>query len=546
MHIPLSWLNDYVDVKDIPINDLRSRLDMAGLEVEAMEAIGYPEAELPWDPNKILTAEVLAVHPHPDADRLVLAEVNYGGRQTETVVTGAPSLYQRQGETGLHLKVAFAWEGATLYDGHKEGWTKTKLKPTKIRGVPSRAMVCSEKELGLAAEQTDIIYLPDDTPVGLPLVEVLGDYVLDFEIKGPFGHLQSVYGIAREMAAIFRRPIRRTPLEAVQRLGLTVREQPDFVSLEIAAPDLCPRYTATLIRGAQIGPAPLWMQMRLNRAGMRPINNIVDITNYVMLELGQPLHAFDYARIRPRPGEKRPAIIVRRAADGEPMTTLDGEVRTCDHDTLLITDGGGPVGIGGVMGGLDSEIAADTQDILLEAANFNFINIRRTTQALKLSTEAGMRFGKRVDSELALVAAARAAELMVELAGARVDTVVGDLYPGKPEPRIIPYSPALADRVLGVAIPPEEQRRILTALEFHVEVTDALPRQGKEVPDNLWRVSVPSYRLDVSMPVDLTEEIGRVWGYDRFPSRLLRKNCPPCAAPWRWKRKITSAISSSA
>ena len=527
MRIPLSWLNDYVSVKDIPINDVRSRLDLAGLEVEAIEAIGYPEAELPWDPDKVLTAEVLAVRPHPDADRLVLVEVNYGGAENEIVVTGAPSLYERKGESGLHLKVAFAWEGATLYDGHKEGWSKTKLKPTKIRGVPSRAMVCSEKELGLAEEQTDIIYLPADTPVGVPLVDVLGDYVLDFQIKGPFGHLQSVYGVAREMAAIFRRPLKRTPVEAVQRLGLRVVEQPDFADLEIVDPDLCPRYTATMIRGVQIGPSPLWMQMRLSRAGMRPINNVVDITNYVMLELGQPLHAFDYADIRPRPGQKQPAIIVRRAAQGEQMVTLDGELRTYDDEMLLITDGGGPVGVGGVMGGLDSEVKDHTQDILLEAANFNFINIRRTCQMLKLSTEAGARFGKRVDAELALVAAARAAELMANLAGARVDAVAGDLYPGKPEPRVIHYSPALADRVLGVAIPPEDQLRILASLEFHVEVTESLPIPGNPDQGDVWRVTAPSYRLDVSLPVDLVEEIGRIWGYDHFPVTLIEEELPP-------------------
>ncbi len=527
MRIPLSWLNDYVNVKDIPINELRSRLDLAGLEVEAIEAIGYPEAELPWDSDKVLTAEVLAVQPHPDADRLVLAEVNYGGAENEIVVTGAPSLYARKGESGLHLKVAFAWEGATLYDGHKEGWSKAKLKPTKIRGVPSRAMVCSEKELGLAEEQTDIIYLPDDTPVGMPLVEVLGDYILDFQIKGPFGHLQSVYGVAREMAAIFRRPLKRTPVEAVQRLGLRVVEQPDFVDLEIADPDLCPRYTATMIRGVQIRPSPLWMQMRLSRAGMRPINNVVDITNYVMLELGQPLHAFDYADIRPRQGETQPAIIVRRAAEGEQMATLDGELRTYDGEMLLITDGGGPVGIGGVMGGLDSEVKDDTQDILLEAANFNFINIRRTCQMLKLTTEAGARFGKRVDPELALVAAARAAELMAELAGARINTVAGDLYPGKPEPRIIHYSPALADRVLGLSIPPEDQLRILASLEFRVEVTESLPIPGDPDQGDVWRVTVPSYRLDVSLPVDLVEEIGRIWGYDHFPVTLIEEELPP-------------------
>ena len=527
MKIPLSWLNEYVDVKDIPIQDLRFRLDMAGLEVEGIEAIGYPEAELPWDPDKILTAEVLAVRPHPDADRLVLAEVNYGGDETEIVVTGAPSLYERKGESDLHLKVAFAWEGAMLYDGHKEGWSKAKLKPTKIRGVPSRAMVCSEKELGLAEEQTDIIYLPDDTPVGVPLVEVLGDYVLDFQIKGPFGHLQSVYGIARDMAAVFHRPLKRTPIEAVQRLGLTVQEQPDFVDLEIADPDLCPRYTATMIRGVEIGPSPLWMQMRLSRAGIRPINNVVDITNYVMLELGQPLHAFDYATIRPRPGQEQPAIIVRRAAEGEQMATLDGELRTYDHEMLLITDGGGPVGIGGVMGGLDSEVKDNTQDILLEAASFNFINIRRTCQTLKLATEAGSRFGKRVDSELALVAAARAAELMAEFAGARVDQIAGDLYPGKPEPLVIHYSPALADRILGLVIPPEEQLRILASLEFHIEVTESLPIPGTPDQGDVWRVTVPSYRLDVSLPVDLVEEIGRIWGYDHFPITLIEEELPP-------------------
>jgi len=527
MKIPLSWLNDYVNVSDIPITDLSERLTLAGLEVDSIEAIGHPEAELPWERDKVLTAEVLAVRPHPDADRLVLAEVNYGKAEHEIVVTGAPSLYEIKGREGLHLKVAFAWEGATLYDGHAEGWTKRKRKESKIRGVSSRAMVCSEKELGLAEEQTDIIYLPDDTPVGVPLVDVLGDYVLNFDIKGPFGHLQSVYGVAREVAALFNRPLNRAPLEAVQRLGLKTVEQPDFVELAIADPDLCPRYTATMIRGVKIGPSPLWMQLRLKRAGMRPISNIVDITNYVMLELGQPLHAFDYATIRPREGGAKPAIIVRRAAEGEQMATLDGVLRTYDHEALLITDGGGPVGIGGVMGGLDSEVADTTQDVLLEAASFNFINIRRTMQVLKLTTEAGARFGKRVDSELALAAAARAAALMAELAGGVVDGVAGDLYPGKPQPTVIPYNPALADRLLGIAIDCEEQIRVLTALEFHVEAKPSLAQPGSWDKEAVWKVTAPSYRLDVRRPVDLVEEIARVWGYDRFPGTLIEEELPP-------------------
>ncbi len=527
MRIPLSWLNDYVNISDIPISTLSERLTLAGLEVDSVEAIGHAEAELPWDPEKVITAEVLAVRPHPDADRLVLAEVNYGGKENEIVVTGAPSLYERKGQEGLHLKVAFAWEGATLYDGHDEGWTKRKLKGSKIRGVPSRAMVCSEKELGLAEEQTDIIYLPDDTPVGQPLVNVLGDYILSFDIKGPFGHLQSVYGVAREIAALYGRPLSRTASEAGQRLGLQTVAQPDFVELEIADPDLCARYTATMIRGIRIGPSPLWMQLRLKRAGMRPINNIVDITNYVMLELGQPLHAFDYAHLRARPGGKRKAVIVRRAAEGEQMATLDGVMRTFDHENLLITDGGGPVGIGGVMGGLDSEVKDTSTDILLEAASFNFINIRRTDQVLKLRTEASARFGKRVDSELALVAAARAAELMAQLAGGVVDPVAGDLYPGKKPLPVIHYSPALADRLLGINVPQEEQIRILTALEFHVESGKPLPLPESWDKGDVWKVTVPAYRLDINGPVDLVEDIARVWGYDHFPGTLIEEELPP-------------------
>ncbi|MEA3308633.1 MAG: phenylalanine--tRNA ligase subunit beta [Chloroflexota bacterium] len=516
MRIPLSWLKDYVNI-DLPTHELRRRLDLAGLEVETIEAVGHPEAELPWDPEKILTAEVLAVRPHPDADRLVLAEVHYGGDEHEIVVTGAPSLFARQGEPDLHLKVAFAWEGAVLYNGHIEGWEKIKLRPTKIRGVPSRAMVCSEKELGLAEEQTDIIYLDAETPVGVPLVEVLGDYILDFDIKGPFGHLQSVYGIAREIAALLDQPLKRYPLTAAKRLSLTSAPDVEFIELEIAAPDLCPRYTATLIRDVEIKPSPFWLQTRLRRAGVRPINNIVDITNYVMLELGEPLHAFDYALLRPRETGEKPAIIIRRAAADEEMQTLDAVTRTFDNEMLLITDGGGPVAVAGVMGGLESEVGVETTNILLEAASFNFINVRRTAQTLKLHSESATRFGKRVDTELAILAAARAAELMAELAGGDVVATVGDRYPGKPSPVTISYRPALADRILGVEIPVAEQQRILTALEFKITAADS----------DQWRVTVPSYRLDVRRPVDIVEEIGRIWGYDRFPHTLIAEELPP-------------------
>jgi phenylalanyl-tRNA synthetase beta chain len=524
MRVPLSWLKDYVDIS-VTTTQLSERLTLAGLEVETIEYAGLPEAELPWPADQIVVGEIQAVRPHPNADRLVLAEVEYGGSEPEIVVTGAPGLLSYRGKSDLRLKVAFALEGSRLYDGHSEGWRVKKLKKTNIRGIPSRAMVCSEKELGLSDEHVDIIYLPDDAPVGTPLVDYMGDAILEFDIKGPFGHLQSVFGIAREVAALLDVPLRRGAIEVLDRHPAELTATPEFLTLEIADPDLCPRYSAFLIQGVKVAPAPFWMQTRLRRAGMRPINNIVDITNYVMLELGQPLHAFDYHILRPKPGDRRPAIIVRRARDGEQMKTLDGELRTFDGEMLLITDGGGPVAIGGVMGGLESEVTEKTTDILLEAANFHFLNVRRTSRLLNLMTDASQRFGRRVDPELTVKAAARAAHLMAELCGGTVVPVVGDLYPGDQPQRVIELDPGYAVRILGVEVPTDDIVRILTSLEFQVSRSQVPPSADDAKPEIL-SVTVPSHRLDVTHPVDLVEEIGRVWGYDRFPMMLMRDELP--------------------
>ena len=528
MRISLSWLKDYVDVT-VPLAELAERLTLAGLDVEAIEYIGLPGAELEWDPEKIVVGELCAVHPHPNADRLVLAEVEYGGPEIEVVVTGAPSLLECRGQSDLHLKVAFAMEGVRLYDGHAEGRRIIKLKKTKIRGVPSRAMACSEKELGLSDEHVDIIYLPDDAPVGTPLADYLGDAVLEFDVKGPFGHLQSVFGIAREVAALLDVPLRRDVLEVLDRHPAEMTPTPDFLVLEIADPDLCPRYSAAFIQGMKVGPSSFWMQMRLRWAGMRPINNIVDITNYVMLELGQPLHAFDYHVLRPRPGEDLPAIIVRRAMPGEQMATLDGELRTFDEETLLITDGGGPVAVASVMGGLESEVTEATADVLLESANFHFLNVRRTSRLLGLTSEASQRFGRRVDPELTVKAVARAAHLMAERGGGTVVPVIGDLYPGRQPQRTIEFDPAHAARVLGVEIPTDEIVRILTSLEFQVSPS---PGCSLSASTHLL-VTVPFHRLDVTRPIDLVEEVGRIWGYDRFPTTLMRDELPPQRANLR-------------
>ncbi len=532
MRVPLSWLKDYVDIP-VSIKELAQRLTLAGLDVETIEYIGLPEAELPWDPEKIVVGELRAVHYHPNADRLVLAEVEYGGPETEVVVAGPPSLLEMRGQDDLHLKVAFAMEGAHLYDGHAEGRQVMKLKKVKIRGVNSRAMVCSEKELGLSDDHEEIIYLPDDAPVGTPLAEYLGDAVLDLDIKGPFGHLYSVLGIAREVAVLVDVPLKRDVLEVLERHPAELTPTPDFLALEIADPDLCPRYSAAFIKGLRVKPSPFWMQMRLRRAGMRPINNIVDITNYVMLELGQPLHAFDCHVLRAKPalslaegpGEDRPVIIVRRAQPGEQMLTLDGEVRTFDQEMLLITDGGGPVAVAGVMGGLESEITEETTDVLLEAANFNFLNLRRTSRLLGLTSDASQRFGRQVDPELTVKAAARAAHLMAELGGGTVIPVIGDLYPGRQPQRVVVFDTAYAARVLGVEIPADEIIRILTSLEFQVQPTNLRIYESTNLP--VYQVTIPSHRLDVTRPIDLVEEVGRIWGYDRFPTTLLRDELPP-------------------
>jgi phenylalanyl-tRNA synthetase beta chain len=517
MKVPLSWLKDYVDIT-LPAPQLAERLTLAGLEVETINHIGAD-----WDREKVVVGQIVRIDPHPDADRLTLATVDYGGAAPLTVVTGAPNVKEFEGKPlPGPLKVAFAMVGAELIDGHADDGRKLKLKPTKIRGVRSEGMVCSEKELGISSEHEGILYLPVDAPVGMPLVDYLGDSVLNFEIKGGFAYLYSLIGIAREVRALTGQAAHLDALTRLDRHPVTLAADAPWLDLEIADPDLCGRYSGAIIRGVTIGPSPAWMQQRLQRAGMRPINNIVDITNYVMLELGQPLHAFDHATLRPRPGGARPgaakpAIIVRRAHANEQMTTLDGVSRTLDAEILLITDGEGPVAIAGVMGGLESEVTAQTTAVLLEAANFNYINNRRTAKLLGLFSEASTRFGKRVDPELTVKALARACQLMEEIAGGKAEPLYADLYPGRQERTVVDLRLADVPRILGAAVGDAEVERILCALEF------ATTRQA----DGVLRVTVPSYRLDVTQSVDLIEEVGRTWGYDRLPSTLIRDEMPP-------------------
>jgi phenylalanyl-tRNA synthetase beta chain len=512
MKVPLSWLKDFVDV-DLPVEQLAERMTLAGLEVESITRIG----EL-WDRDKIFVGQILEVVRHPDAERLTLVKVHYGAGEPMTVVTGAPNMMPYIGQDlsgGKGPKVAYAMSGARLVDGHSEERRIVKLKPSKIRGVVSEGMVCSEKELDLSDSHEGNLVLPQDAPVGMPLVDYMGDVVLDYDVKGAFGHLQCIYGAAREVAALTDKPLRTGVMTILDRQPVKITHGADFASIVIDAPDLCPRYSAALIEGVTIGPSPMWMQQRLQHAGMRPINNVVDITNYVMLELGQPLHAFDYDLLRQRAGGGRPEIIMRRAQPGERMQTLDGVDRVLDPDMLMITDTAGSIAVAGVMGGAETEVGDATSSILLESANFSFLSVRRTSQMLGLRSEAASRFGKRVDPELTVKALARACELLEQLAGGKPRPVYADAYPGKPEPKQIELDPVYANRLLGIDLPAAEMVRILEALEFSVDRSGACLRVG-----------VPSHRQDVSIPADLVEEIGRIYGYDRLPVTLLEDELP--------------------
>jgi phenylalanyl-tRNA synthetase beta chain len=539
MLVPLSWLKEYVNIT-LPVPELARRLTLAGLEVKGMEYIGLapegPGASSPhgeaagglvWDRDKILVAQVLEVKPHPNADRLVLADVDYGAGALHTIVTGAPNLFEYRGSGPLPrpLKVAYAKEGAQLYDGHQPGWVLTTLKPAKIRGVMSDAMACSEKELGMSEDHAGIMILPDDAPVGAPLADYLGDVVIEIETTPNIARCASMVGVAREVAALTGQKLRYPPAEMEAR-GKTIRGQ---IEIEIMNADLCPRYSATLIRDVKLGPSPFWMQQRLRRAGMRPISNLVDITNYVMLEWGQPLHAFDYDKLVERAGGKPPKIIVRPAQPGERLTTLDGVERELATDDLLITDTAGPIALAGVMGGAETEVTETTRTILLESANFNMIVNRRTALRHKLPSEASYRFSRGVHPALTIPSVQRATELMRLYASGAIAKGVADKYVSKARPVTIPLTTDEVKRILGVELPVKQIVRILDSLEFTCHVMPVKSRAAGRKParSTTIRVTVPDHRLDCTIPADLVEEIARMYGYDRLPTTQMADVLPP-------------------
>ncbi len=532
MKAPLSWLREYVDIK-IPAHELAEKLSRAGLEVEQMQYIGFARPaglrmgpsdlpELEWDHEKIFVGQILEVQPHPNADRLTLASVDYGRDEPIQVVTGAPNI--KVGERGH--KVAFALEGARLFDGHVAGWELMTLQRAKIRGIESGCMVCSEKELAISEEHAGIILLPDDAPVGVPLADYLGDVVFEVKINPNMAHCASIVGVARQVAALTGKKLKMPSLAVVAR-GAPIAQQARVV---IENAELNPRFTAALLRDTQLQPSPFWMQQRLKLCGMRPISNIVDVTNYVMLELGEPLHAFDYDKLVGRAGKPAPTISTRLPKPGEELETLDGIQRKLDPFTILVCDTKGALSIGGVMGGAESEVDASTKNVFLEAASWNYLNIRRTMQAQRLASEAGFRFGRGVHPAQGMVGLKRAIELMRQLGGGVIARGLIDEYPRKPKPIVIHLPLAEVKRLLGVAIPAKTAVRILESLEFKVKIKKPNAKTRSSVggrPSAVLQVTVPDHRLDVDGTDDLIEEIARVYGYDRIPDSLMNDVLPP-------------------
>ena len=534
MKVPLGWLREYVDVA-IPVPQLIERLTMAGLEVAGARFLGLPVPEsLPvradaagpvWPADKIIVGQVLGVERHPNADRLTLATVDYGASQPKVVVTGAPNI--KVGDKGQKVVVALA--GSVLFDGHAAEKVLRELKPSKIRGVPSDAMVCSELELGITEEHEGIILLEDDAPVGKPLVDLMGDVVLEIDVLPNMARCLSMIGVAREVAALTGQKLK---LPSAERLPISAKGE--AASIAIEDPKLCARYSAVLLKGMRIGPSPGWMQRRLTYAGMRPITNVVDVTNYVMLEWGQPLHAFDYDALVRRAGGKQPAISVRAARPGEVLTTLDGQKRELTADQLLIADGTGPIALAGVMGGADTEVSEKTTNVLLESANFDFVSIRRTMKALNLPSEASVRFSKGIHPETVRPASERAVSLFSQCAGGKASGGLIDVYPAPVAPQVIDFEMRSVRRLLGVYISIAEAEHTLKALEFSVEHagTDRL------------RVTTPPHRLDIEAGVaDLVEELARVHGYDRLPTAHLADELPdPSPDPLALEERIRDSL----
>ncbi|WP_281693134.1 phenylalanine--tRNA ligase subunit beta [Agathobaculum desmolans] len=485
MKLPLSWLKDYTNIDGVTPKEYDARLTMSGSKVEEVYYLG---AEI----DNVVTGKILSVVDHPDSDHLKICQLDVGQGEPVQIVTGAPNV--TPDSVGEVCPVCL--HKSTLPGG-------VKITQGKLRGVPSNGMMCSFQELGLShgcvpyACENGILFLPEGTPVGEDIKKVLGldDWVADFEITSNRPDCLSVIGLARETAATFDRPFAvKTPV--VHGCGGDIRTQ---MSVEVRDPDLCPRYTARLVKNIKIEPSPAWMRERLHACGVRPINNIVDITNYVMLEYGQPMHSFDYTCLSDG------KIVVRRARNGESIQTLDGVDHDLTDSMLAICDNDKPVAVAGVMGGANSEIEEDTRTVVFESACFHGATVRVTAKALGMRTEASGRFEKGLDPRMTLDAVNRACELVEQLgAGEVVDGVI-DVDHSDPAPVRLPFEPEQMNGLLGLNLSAAEQQACLEKLGFAVENGEVI---------------VPSFRTDIARMCDLAEEVARMYGYDKIPTTL--------------------------
>jgi phenylalanyl-tRNA synthetase beta chain len=476
MKVSLSWLQDYVTI-DTDLPKLAEALTMAGLEVDALtDRYAYLDG--------VVVGAVTEVTPHPNADTLSVCQVDVG-TGVRQIVCGAPNV-----KRGCLAPVALP--GVKLLSG-------LTVEAADIRGQTSEGMLCSETELAVGADSSGILLLPKKAKPGLGIAAALGlsDTVLEFDLTPNRSDCLSVIGIAREVAALLKAPLKRPEIK-LPRGGTPVG---DLTSVTIEAPVHCPRYTARVVTDVKVGPSPFWLQDRLNSVGLRAINNLVDVTNFVLMETGQPLHAFDFDRL------VQNRIVVKTAKDGQTFKTLDGVERSLASDMLMICDGEGPVALAGIMGGLESEIEDHTRNVLIESAYFNPVTTRRTAKRLGLSTESSYRFERGVDPVGVKTALDRSAQLMAELGGGKLAKGVVDACPGKFRKRVIELSVKRTNRVLGTRLSRGKVETYLKSIEADVERVDR---------DRL-KVKPPTFRVDIARPEDLMEEVARLWGYDHIP-----------------------------
>ena len=485
MKLPLSWLDDYTDISGVSPLEYSHKMTMSGSKVESIIDMG---AEL----DKVVTGKILSIEPHTDSDHLVICQIDVGNEVLQ-IVTGAPNV-----KVGQIVPVAL--HGSTLPGG-------VHIKKGKLRGVESCGMLCSHEELGITAEELGyepeygILVLPENTEIGVDIKKIFGldDTVIDFEITSNRPDCFSIIGLARETAATFNKPFNlKKPVCSSNGEDIN-----DYISVDVQNTEKCMRYTAKMVKNVKIGPSPEWMVHRLKACGIRSINNIVDITNYVLLEYGQPMHAFDLRDLESK------KIIVRSANDGEIIKTLDENDRKLTSDDLVIADGERAVAIAGVMGGFNSEVKPDTTAVVFESATFDGTSVRLTAQKIGLRTEASSKYEKGLDVYNTMPAAERACQLVEELGCGEVVGGAIDVFPTEKEPTKLLLRPDKINAFLGTDVPAEKMLEILRTLEF-------------EIDEKTMMITAPSFRPDIVGEADVAEEIARFWGYDIIPTTALK------------------------